>query len=194
MSKSVIIPTLIEKQEPHESVMIFVDIVIDFPQKELNEIEMRWGVERKRLPDVIEHSGWKWDRKIGHKGYRLVAIMNGKECEGLLAAKKLLWPGIKDGLPRLYIAYIETAPWNNEKHPEGQTHRGVGTNLMIGAIQMSLQTEARGGICLHSLDQSRRIYRKWGMSSFGRDAKFEDMTYFEFSAEEAVEYLNGRTT
>lgn len=175
-----------------EDVYVLADIVLDFPTSELPAVERAWGPERDRLPHSAEHRHWDWESKTGKSKYRLVAIQNGDSCEGLLAVRKSPRPSWKDRRPLLYVGYIESAPWNLEGFPGGPRYKGAGAGLMIGAILLSQETPARGGVCLHSLDSSRPVYRQWGMKSYGRDVGMEDLTYFEFTAEEAAALLAER--
>jgi hypothetical protein len=192
MPSPVHIPTLLTNVA--DDVLESVDIVLDLPDTQLVEIEYHWAPERKRLPPSVEHRHWNWGGKTGKKTYRLIALLKGDSCEGLLAVETKLKPSRHDQRDLLYIGYIESAPWNLEQHPDGQRYRGVGTSLMIGAIQLSQQTDAKGGICLHSLDQSRVYYQhKWGMKSYGPDDLCEDMDYFELAALDAIKFLAPRT-
>lgn len=175
-----------------EDVYVLIDIVLDFPDSDLPAVERGWGPERQRLPASAEHRHWDWENKTGQSKYRLVAVMNEESCEGLLSITKRTVPSWKDGRPLVYVAYIESAPWNNDAHPDGARHKGVGAGLMTGAIMLSQESAAKGGVCLHSLDSSRRVYRHWGMMAYGRDMRYEDLTYFEFSADEAAAFLAQR--
>jgi hypothetical protein len=176
-----------------DDVCELVDLVLDFPEERLTEIEFQWQPERKRLPPTAEHRHWKWDSKVGTNQYRLVAVMNDDSCEGLLAVRKVLRRGRNRNQWIMYVAYIESAPWNHAQHPENDGFRGVGSNLMMGAILLSQQTEANGAIGLHSLDSSQVIYRGWGMKNYGRDPNYEDLTYFQFTSQAAARFLADRS-
>ena len=57
---------------------------------------------------------------------------------------------------------------------------------MLAAVELSLQEEFRGRIALHSLPQADEFYRvKCGMSPLCKDTKYENLTYFEMTPEQA---------
>jgi hypothetical protein len=172
-------------------VFVPIDLDLNFPAKKLTRVERIGSPELKCLPTRLQHSHWQWSDKSDDTKIRLIVVMNGTSCEGLLAAKTQLWKTLRDKLPMLHVGYLESAPWNHRLHPDGAKYKGVGTNLLIGAILLSRILGANGAIGLHSLDDSVPVYRKWRMTSFGRDRRieFSDMTYFEFSADQANFFL-----
>jgi hypothetical protein len=184
-------PSLIE--HVRDETCVFVDVMLDFSPAKIARIEKLWAPVRRQLPAHVEHLYWSWNRKKDDFTYRLIAVMCEGRCEGLLAANRTLRRSRTQQCDILYVAYVESAPWNHPHFPGGAEFRGVGTNLMMGAILVSQQLQAAGAIGLHSLNSSRAAYLHWGMTNFGRDPQCEDLTYFEFSSEHAIEFLAKRT-
>ena len=91
----------------------------------------------------------------------------------------------------MYVKYIETAPWNLREYlGEEARFAGVGTSLIIAAIEVSVEEEFRGRIALHSLPQSERFYEKF-MENLGIDKDVEGLRYFELTEERAREFMKG---
>mgnify|MGYP001574334861 FL=1 len=62
--------------------------------------------------------------------------------------------------------------------------------LLLAAVQLSLDEEFQGRIGLHSLPQADDFYStKCGMTSLGRDGRYQNLTYFEMTREQAAEFL-----
>ncbi len=61
----------------------------------------------------------------------------------------------------------------------------VGTVLLRTAIQASLDKGFDGRIGLHSLPQADSFYGHQGMTNLGPDADYQNLCYFEISADEA---------
>ena len=95
------------------------------------------------------------------------------------------------GKPVLYVKYIETAPWNLREYVgDAARFGGVGTSLIVAAIELSAEEEFRGRIALHSLPQSEQFYAKF-MDDLGIDDDVEGLRYFEMTEEQAIRFMKG---
>lgn len=97
------------------------------------------------------------------------------------------------GKPIAYVDYLETAPWNWTVPAIEQDglFKGVGSVLFRQAVMKSNAEGFHGRVGLHSLPQSRGYYENaCGMSSLGPDPNKQNLLYFEYTAEQATNYLN----
>ncbi len=88
------------------------------------------------------------------------------------------------GRPLVYVEFVEVAPWNWDialLEKVGR-YRSAGTQLMKLAVRWSYALGYKGRLGLHALPQAKAFYRaRCRMRSFGPDANYDDMTYFELS-------------
>ena len=69
-------------------------------------------------------------------------------------------------------------------------YRGVGSLLIAAAIQLSLDEGFKGRIGLHSLPQADAFYANTcGMSNLGPDPSYQNLSYFEMTAEQAQAFI-----
>jgi len=91
----------------------------------------------------------------------------------------------------VYFKYIETAPWNLKDYVDDKAKfAGVGTSLIVAAIEVSIEEGFEGRIALHSLPQSEQFYSRF-MEDLGIDKKVEGLRYFELSEEQADKFIKG---
>jgi hypothetical protein len=180
----------------------------------LFEAEELWSPERVRFlkdfinrgckpTDLPESIHWSWSLKAlrvpglkvgGLSPYRLFGIKAEGHWQGLLIANAFghvsrLPPGGKD---LVYIEFVESAPWNWECLPAGRPgmYRGVGLQLFELAVRWSEDIELGGRVGLHSLSQAESFYRnRCNMSDLGIDSSYQSLRYFEYSDEQAKEFL-----
>lgn len=172
-------------------------------------VEREWGPERARLmaellgqdvprPEWPESLHWDWRRKA--QELRLLAATGfGIRCEdrwqGVMLTKTAghvtrLTEG--RGKPLVYIDYLEAAPWNWRVEAVGQVppFRGVGSLLFHEAVVQSVEEGFHGRLGLHALPQAEGFYeRVCGMSRVGADAAKQHLVYFEFSRDQAKQFL-----
>jgi hypothetical protein len=92
--------------------------------------------------------------------------------------------------PILYVDYLETAPWNLKGLPQPPRFLGVGTVLIIEAVKLSEENGWRRRVGLHSLPQAERFYEtRCKMTRIGCDPYYLNLTYFEYTEEQATNWL-----
>ena len=67
--------------------------------------------------------------------------------------------------------------------------RGVGSALLTAAVALSVEEGFKGRLALHSLPQADAFYRKIGMTDLGSDAQYQNLRYFEMTADQARVFL-----
>ncbi len=93
------------------------------------------------------------------------------------------------GKPLVYLDYVEVAPWNRPEFGRPPRLRGVGSALITAAVALSEDEGFKGRIGLHSLPQADAFYSKIGMTDLGQDAAYQNLRYFEMTAERARAFL-----
>lgn len=152
----------------------------------------RRGVPVDRWPQSWH---WNWTKKtarvqglLAFRGFSVVA-------QGLtqgLAQVDLTKSGREPsqvGKALVYLDYVEVAPWNRPELGRPARLRGVGSALVTAAVALSDEEGFRGRIGLHSLPQADAFYRRIGMSDLGPDAAYQNLRYFEMTAERARAFL-----
>ena len=90
----------------------------------------------------------------------------------------------------LYVDYLATAPWNRPSIENPPRFRGVGVTLLAAAVQLSKDEGFKGRIGLHSLPAAGKFYEeKCGMTVIGPDSQKQNLTYYEFTSEQAEAFL-----
>jgi hypothetical protein len=89
----------------------------------------------------------------------------------------------------VYIDYVESAPWNLKASAISPRFIGVGTVLIAEAVRLSLEMKLEGRIGLHSLPQAVGFYTRCGMSRVGPDPDYYDLPYFEYTDQQAADWL-----
>ena len=146
---------------------------------------------------VPEHNHWRWDEKaydLIFTAYRCLGVRFENEIQGLAMVSTVGVYGrsaANEGKPVLYVKYIEAAPWNLRNYVGVEARfGGVGTSLIIAAIELSSEEAFRGRIALHSLQQSEHFYERF-MEDLGIDADVEGLRYFEMSEAQAIRFMKG---
>ena len=154
----------------------------------------RSGASREAWP---EHSHWDWRRK--HEAIEgLIAYrMFGLECEAQIQGLMLVSTAghvcrIKSQASKdlVYIDFVASAPWNSAGIVAEPRYALIGSLFVATAIQLSMGEGFKGRIGLHSLPQAERFYaERCRMTDLGRDAKKENLRYFEMTPEQASDFL-----
>src|SRR5437773_8751001 len=85
------------------------------------------------------------------------------------------------------VDYLESAPWNLRCSSILPRLMGVGTVLIAEAVRLSLELGLEGRVGLHSLPQAEAFYKiRCGMTEFGADPGYFDLTYFEYNGQQAT--------
>jgi hypothetical protein len=80
----------------------------------------------------------------------------------------------------IYLAYIESAPWNLEVYSKNPRYTGVGKELYKVAVRISDQFGFEGLVGLHSLPGVENFYKSsCRMTPLGCDPNYGNLMYFE---------------
>lgn len=159
------------------------------------------GVPPQEIPG---HWHWNWGSKVSE--LRALAFSFwGIECEGRLQGLMKLDIATRSGRlpeqkgkPIVYVDYVETAPWNvkflmkalGKKHQFG----AVGTRLIEAAVHKSMEEGFKGRVGLHSLPGAERFYLDvCGMTAFKQDPEKGNLLWYEFTPDQAKQFLGGGT-
>ncbi len=113
------------------------------------------------------------------------------EAQGLMAVLRAPQRSRLSGEPLVYVDYLESAPWNLRIGSTPPRFMGVGTILIAEAVRISLDWGFEGRIGLHSLPQAETFYKsRCRMAELGQDVQYFDLTYFEFTTQQAMEWLD----
>ncbi|MCA6509674.1 MAG: hypothetical protein IM565_06605 [Pseudanabaena sp. M109S1SP2A07QC] len=80
----------------------------------------------------------------------------------------------------VYVATLETAPWNRFSFQSDPMFQRIGSNLLRFAKFRSQQLGYRGSVGLHSLPRAESFYEKLNMNNCGKDPDKDNLTYFEW--------------
>lgn len=165
------------------------------PRTHVEQTEIAWRVYREQLlnrPAQERHKGpenarWDWIRKrqeVDEDHGDVCAIEAEGRLQGLVlyafAARPSRTSAIL-GEPTMYVEYLEAAPYNLISFVgEEARFGGVGTQLLLGAIDVSRRFGWRGRLSLHALAGAREFYRRMGFCDFGFDRN-EGLHYFELT-------------
>ena len=177
--------------------VVTAELVARCAAADFNAAEAEWGPLRSAawaFTLASEHGHWNWGRKaspLSNPAYRGIGIRHDGRMQGLalliVAGKVSRFAPIK---PLVYVDFIEVAPWNSRTFSDPILFSGVGTELVKVAIRLSVESGFAGRIGLHSLPQAEGFYdRRCLMAGFGADPNYDDLKYFEFSAEAAEAFL-----
>lgn len=177
--------------------------------KHLADWEAEWVPELqeaiKRLnKDNVERAGWpesrhwNWARKMksieGLLGQQSCAVV----CDGLTQGMMIVGVTSRGritsqvGQHLVYVDYLEAAPWNRMGlHYDQPRYRGVGSVLVLAAIEQSKLEGFKGRVGLHSLPQANNFYSRSGFTDLGIDKDYQNLRYFEMTPEKAEEYIQG---
>ena len=176
-------------------------------QAQLDDWQTKWqpvlfGVlqelARKGVPLKLWPQSWHWNwpqktaqvqNLLAFRGFSLVAQ---GETQGLAQVDltKFGREPSQSGKPLVYLDYLEVAPWNRPELGGTPRLRGVGTALVTAAVALSDEEGFKGRLGLHSLPQADDFYRKrCGMSDLGPDPAYQNLRYFEMTADQARAFL-----
>ncbi|MGF1539312.1 MAG: hypothetical protein ACFCU5_02500 [Pleurocapsa sp.] len=174
-----------------DSKNIDADILI-LSDKHLADVDTFW---LPRLQDSKEEdSHWDWQKKsllLSTPNYEKYAL----ECQNIAQGLMILEidchrSRLESGKNLVYVDYLATAPWNRPSVQNPPMYRGVGTALLLFAIQRSFDLEYKGRIGLHALPLAETFYKKIGLVNCGTDTDKQSLSYFELSSNEALKIIN----
>jgi hypothetical protein len=190
---------LIDAQAPDRP-LIQAELYRDYPATQLDVVEARWAAAREESAArgeagglaPVEHAHWDWRRKadsveVGR--HMLVGVECAGEPQGIMAVVRLPRPARLGKGHVIYVDYVESAPWNIRTSGALPRFLGVGSVLIAEAVHLGLEGRTGGRVGLHSLPQAEPFYDKCGMSRMGPDPDYYDLTYYEFTKQNAVRWL-----
>lgn len=156
-------------------------------------------LRRQGVPIAQWPQSWHWDwrekttRVQGFLAFPGFSVVCDGMTQGLmlLDLRRAAREPSQASKPLVYVDYLEVAPWNRPDLGQRPRLKGVGTALLTAAVALSEQEGYRGRIGLHSLPQSEVFYRqRCRMSDLGPDDAYQNLRYFEMTAESARSFLD----
>ncbi len=162
----------------------------------IETVDALWSVYKKRFlrqrraagKPIPEHSHWNWKLKLEQERlensfYKCFAVVRD-DPQGLMMLKygsRFVSRQVgQEGQPLVYLAYVESAPWNLKEYCDNVSYSGIGKEFYKTAIRFSNLLGFAGRIGLHSLPGAEGFYAKTcQMVSLGRDSDYDDLVYFE---------------
>lgn len=156
-----------------------------------------WWVYRQRFSNALkdaqkpnpEHHHWSWKWKLQQEAERNAFFKYfGIICEGDPQGLLMLTYGreYKARLPEqqgrllLYIAYIESAPWNVRGYCDTPRFVGIGKEFYKTAVRFSDRLGFDGRVGVHSLPTAEPFYENsCMMRRLGSDLDYQKLVYFE---------------
>jgi hypothetical protein len=150
-------------------------------------------VPRSQWPQSLH---WDWAQKtarvqglLAFRGFSIVAQGVTQGLAQVNLTKSAREPS-QAGKPLVYVEYLEVAPWNRPELGAASRLRGLGSSLMTAAIVLSAEEGFKGRVGLHSLPHADDFYCRCGMTDLGPDAAYQNLRYFEMTAEQARAFLD----
>lgn len=175
-------------------------------QKNFNDYEQLWKPELDRArvasPTWLaaatfnaQDSHWMWTEKgakaNANMSLETFAIEYDGKTQGMILVNLVAFGQLEDqkGLELVYVEMLATAPWNRKQLTDQPLYKGVGHVLIGAAISLSIETEFRGRLGLHSLPQSESWYQtETNFTNVGMDHD-KNMIYFEATEDQAKKFL-----
>jgi hypothetical protein len=180
--------------------LVAAEVLRGLPSDELDTLETVWGNARQRAATdgqtseaaVLEHAHWDWRNKaegVESGRYLLVAVVCAGDFQGVMAIRRAPRPARLGDGHVVYVDYLESAPWNLKGFADPPRFLGVGTVLLADAVRLSTETGHGGRVGLHSLPQAEPFYARFRMTRAGPDPDYYDLTYFEYTEQQATDWL-----
>jgi hypothetical protein len=152
----------------------------------------REGQLTEHWPHTI---GWDWRsllEKSSSSDFDGFAIIRNGMTQGLMKLEHDYPVSLSRQSSRrvLYMAYVETAPWNNPRLVVSPSFSAVGSALVAAAVRRSIDLGYGGVIGLHSHPEAESFYaKKCGLIARGKDPIYDGQQYFEYTEERAHAFL-----
>jgi len=156
-----------------------------------------WWVYRQRFINALRaaqkpvpgHHHWNWKWKLQQEMnrnafFKCFGIVCGGDPQGLLLLNygreyKSRLPE-QQGRPLVYLAYVESAPWNIREYCGVPRYTGVGREFFKATVRFSNRLGCEGRVGLHSLPGVENFYAEsCKMIPVGSDPSYENLVYFE---------------
>ena len=153
-------------------------------QKSLDDFETFW-LPRIEVERQQDETYWNWlykERLYGLRGnYETYAIECDLITQGMMLIETRNHRSRFDENRRLvYVAILQTAPWNLPNSKPEPLFRTVGAALLTFAKRRSKQLGYGGLVGLHSLPRAEKFYQKMNMIDCGQDEEKDGLAYFEW--------------
>jgi hypothetical protein len=143
------------------------------------------------------HWSWKWKLQQESKRnsfYKCFGIIADNEPQGLMllnyGREYLARLPEQAGQLLIYLAYVESAPWNLREYCEKPRFGAVGAVLFKAAIEFSNRLGFEGRIGLHALPRVENYYEKrCKMRKCYADQNYGGLVYFESTPEDSLAFL-----
>jgi hypothetical protein len=142
--------------------------------------------------DKPEDEHWNWRKKANGwrsmLGYHSFALVCEDELQGLMLASDFQSARlpVQFGKPMVFVEFLAAAPWNRIEFQNPRKYIGVGSVMILAAVELSAGLGYHGRIGLCSLPAAEAFYKtKCGMSELGKDAAHENLMYYEMTEQQA---------
>lgn len=182
-------------------------LVEDPTDRYIEATDKLWRVYRKRFVDALKATGkpipdhnhwsWKWklEQELAKKAlFKCFAILSNNEPQGLLLLNygQEYTARLQEqrGQPLLYVAYIESAPWNVPGYCDAPCFSGIGTLLYKASVEFSIRLGFAGRVGLHALPNVEKFYaNRCRMRDCGKDQSHDGLVYFESTPKDSLAFL-----
>lgn len=177
--------------------LVRAELYDSIQQRHLDHHDQLWKPVTAKLKEQQGHWDWrkKWSYFSTLLSFQSFAIECNGETQGLMIVNTIMRCQLPQQVNKhlVYVEYLEAAPWNRPSVTATPKYKLVGTVMIAAAIQLSLDEGNQGRIGLHSLPQADSFYRdRCGMTDLGRDALKQNLSYFEMTEAQAVQYMQVR--
>ena len=172
--------------------------LMEDPDEDYIEVtDKLWQVYRQRFLNIRtvsgkpipEHHHWSWKWKLQQESnrnsfYKCFGIIAENEPQGLMllnyGREYLSRLPEQAGKLLIYLAYIESAPWNIKEYCDNPRFSGVGKEFFKVVVKFSDRLGLEGRVGLHSLPNVESFYEDvCRMIPLGHDPNYENLMYFE---------------
>ncbi|MEA5480127.1 GNAT family N-acetyltransferase [Pseudanabaena galeata UHCC 0370] len=152
-------------------------------QKNVDDFETFWKPRILAKNQGDEYWDWQYKSRtyLSRGNYEAYAIEYEKITQGMMLIETENHRSWFDPEVRLvYVATLETAPWNRFSFQPDPMLQRIGSNLLRFAKFRSQQLGYKGLVGLHSLPRAESFYEKLNMNNCGKDPDKDNLTYFEW--------------
>ena len=152
---------------------------------------LRSGIKRP------EHAHWNWASKsfnviMNQREDAVFEITVASDTQGVMLLSESTSVFCDDmNNKNIHVDFLEVAPWNYFKDCKRGYFKGVGSALLLTAIQFSMECGFDGRISLESLPQSESFYARRGMIPVKNEKTPDPLKYFELTTQAARGVLKG---
>lgn len=133
-----------------------------------------------------------WARLYGGLAKQMYSIVAEDKLEGMMVLDTTQPARLPQhqGRDLVYVDFVAAAPLNRRAAGEKRVFSGIGPMLIRTAVEQSIDLGFKGRIGLHSLPDSEEFYAvHCSMIPMGKDAKKENLTYYEMTEDRAQRFL-----